>query len=238
MTIITRAAALEDAAHEVLTLRRSQQHGQALSRRTALIDQLAERVVRAVTARTTLAARLSETATSLPVAHAAAEQVQLWRTQLDEDVETALAGDRFQTLQAIVQRAAAELESDARSFWQRYTAQVTPETSADILTALEADNDARLAVRRIRSLAETLSRLRERDIPTEDDIATYARTASEIREAWETLDVVSLDPEVVAFLRGANGDRGAPLSALTPTVMAWLMDRGATTHYAIRPAER
>lgn len=236
--ITDRASALGELAGEVLTLRKSQQHGQALARRRELVDNLAVRAAAASGARQVLASRLDESLPPLPAVDAAVAQVATWRAALNDDVAFALGGDQFQSLQAVVQRAVAELEAAANLLWQRYTTSLTPETSDDVLAALEADADARSTVRQIRRLGDSLARLRERVVPTREEIAEYAAAAAEIREAWATLDVASLDPEVVSFLRGANGDRGAPLASLTPTVSAWLQERGASGHYVIRPADR
>jgi hypothetical protein len=238
MMITDRARRLEELAREVLALRRSQQHAQALARRREVIEQLASRASLASCARRALADLLDESPVVSPAVQTAAIQLSEWRAMLGEDMEAALGGDHFQAVQVAVQRAATDLENDAKVLWQRYTSHVTPETSDDVLTALEGDSEARGAVRRIRLLADALALLRDHQLPSVNHIAEYAAKVAELREAWENLDVASLDAEVVVFLRGANGDRGAPLGLLTAPVIAWLNERGAFSHYVIRPADR
>jgi ubiquinone biosynthesis protein UbiJ len=89
----------------------------------------------------------------------------------------------------------------------------------------------------IRRLAEVIRSLRERTIPNTDDIAAFDDAVSNLRAAWATLDVASLNDDVVAFLRAANSDRGASLSQLTGPVQTWLAERRLESHYVIRPSD-
>jgi hypothetical protein len=66
----------------------------------------------------------------------------------------------------------------------------------------------------------------------------FDKTTAELRSAWSTLDVAGLSEEVVTFLRAANSDDGAQLELLTVRVREWLEQRGAASHYVIRPANQ
>lgn len=235
--IVDSARTLKEIADEVSLLRRSQQHGQALVSRSRLLESLVARAELATGTMGTLAQRLGE-APSRPAQLATAlDAIDRWRAALDEDLGQALGGELFAGVQDSVERALKDIERRAASAWQRYTAQVTPETSAEILDALAADPSARSTVLSIRRLAEAIRSLRERTVPSSDDIAAFDDAVSNLRAAWATLDVASLNDEVVAFLRVANSDRGAPLSQLTATVQTWLAERHLESHYVIRPSD-
>ena len=122
--------------------------------------------------------------------------------------------------------------------WQRYAAQRTPEISTEVLTALEDDPRAAVTVVRIRHLAERLGGLRDRPIPSPEEQDEFDEATAQLRSAWSALDVANLSEEIVAFLRAANGAQGAPLIAFTQQVREWLEERGAVSHYAIRPADQ
>jgi hypothetical protein len=134
-----------------------------------------------------------------------------------------------------LERVLRDLERRGTGAWQRYAAQVTPETSPEILAALSTDPSARSTVLTIRRLAESVRLLRERQIPSADDIAEFDAAVAQLRAAWATLDVASLNEDVVAFLRAANSNRGASLSLLTSPVQSWLAERHLESHYVIRP---
>lgn len=235
--IVDEAKTLKEVADEVSLLRRSQQHGQALVRRASAIEALVARAELATTTVGTLSQRLGETPSRPAQLATALAAIDRWHAALDDDLGQALGGDLFAEVQDSVERALKDIERRAASAWQRYTAQVTPETSAEILGALAADPSARSTVLSIRRLADVIRSLRERAIPDADDIRAFDDAVSNLRAAWSTLDVASLNDEVVAFLRAANSDRGASLSQLTGPVQAWLAERNVESHYVIRPSD-
>jgi hypothetical protein len=235
--IVDSARALKDIADEVMLLRRSHQHGKALVSRSRVLESLLARAELAMRASTMLTQRLGEAPTrpaQLPNALAAIDR---WRDVLDDDIGVALGGELFAAVQDSVERVVKELERRASSAWQRYTAQVTPETSAEILDALAADRSARSTVLTIRHLADTVRNLRDRLVPSIADIAAFDDAVSNLRTAWATLDVASLNEDVVDFLRAANSDRGASLAQLTGPVQSWLSERRLESHYVIRPSD-
>ncbi len=135
-------------------------------------------------------------------------------------------------------KAVSELERSARSRWERYAVQKAPEISGEVLAALEADPHAGSTVTRIRHLSKTLGRIRGLALPSPAELDEFDQTIAELRSAWSTLDVASLSPEIVTFLRAANSDHGAPLELLTTSVREWLEQRGAASHYVVRPADQ
>ena len=235
--IVDAAKTLKEVADEVSLLRRSQQHGQALASRASALEAFVARAALATRTVDTLSQRLAETPSRPAQLATALGAIDRWRAALDDDLGQALGGDLFAEVQDSVERALKDIERRAASAWQRYTAQVTPETSAEILGALAADPSARSTVLSIRRLAEVIRSLRERAHPNADDIAAFDDAVSSLRAAWSTLDVASLNDEVVGFLRAANSDRGASLSQLTGPVQAWLAERNLESHYVIRPSD-
>lgn len=236
--ILDDAARLEALAAEVIALRLSQQHGQSLAHRKRLTEDLLARTRNAWTSSAAILQRLGEMPSSSPLFDAVLAKIIEWRTALDEDLSQALAGDLFTAFQDSAVKAVSELERSARSRWERYTVQKAPEISGEVLAALEADPRARSTVARIRHLSETLSRIRGRALPSPAEFDEFDRMIAELRSAWSTLDVASLSPEIVTFLRAANSDHGAPLELLTPSVREWLERRGAASHYVVRPADQ
>jgi hypothetical protein len=232
------AVRLETVASEVVALRRSQQHSQALARRNELLGALLQRLDTATPVGTALSSRLGEIRGSSPSFEKAVESITEWRLALDRDLEQALTGDLFGRLQAALDSAIREVEQRAATTWQRYIAQNTPESSPAILAALAADPDAQVTVRDIKRIGEAIRRLRELPIPTIQQLNEFDATVEELRAAWSKLDVAGLDDEIVAFLRAANSDAGADIELLTSAVSQWLEDRGASSHYVIRPANQ
>lgn len=235
--IVDSARELKAVASEVSVLRRSQQHGQALVNRLGLLEGLLTRAEVAVGTTRTLAQRLGEPWTPSAQTDAVVEALDQWRAALDDDLGAALGGELFAKLQDGVDRLLRDLERRATGAWERYTVQATPETSQEILSALASDPSARSTVLTIQRLAESVRRLRERPIPTAGEITKFDAAVAELRAAWSTLDVASLTEDVVAFLRAANSDRGAPLASLTAPVQAWLAERHLESHYVIRPSD-
>jgi hypothetical protein len=236
--IIEDAARLEQLAAEVIVLRRSQQHGQTLAHRRQLVDALLTRARNAWASATAVSQRLGEEQSSSPLFDTALDATTEWSSALDEDLGQALTSDLFTRFQASVDTAVRELERRATGTWQRYATQKTPEISEEVLAALEADPRAGSTVVRIRRLSEVLRRLRDDPLPSLEELGEFDRTTAELRSAWSTLDVAGLSEEVVTFLRAANSDDGAPLELLTVSVREWLEQRGAASHYVIRPANQ
>jgi len=234
--ILQDAARLEMLAAEVTVLRRSQQYGQSLAHRRQLVDALLTRARNAWSSNAVLSERLGEAQSSSPLFETALGKISAWNSALEEDLGQALTGDLFASFQASVGKAVGELERRATGAWQRYTAQKTPDISGEVLTALEADPRAGSTVVRIERLADALRSLRDRPIPSLEELTKFDEATAQLRSAWSTLDVEGLSEEIVAFLRAANSYQGAPVDLLTAEVREWLEQRGAATHYVIRPA--
>lgn len=235
--ITDTAVEVKELSAQVTVLRRSQQHGQSIVHRTELVDGFLSRARTASSSAMDLTERLHEPSASSPLVDTALTRLQDWARALDADLGDALQGDIFAQFQDAIEKAVRELERRATGMWQRYTAQSTPETSSEVLTALASDPRARSTVITIRRLAETIRRLRDVAVPTTGEIGEFNGAAAELRAAWATLDVAGLNDEVVAFLRAANSNEGAALSLLTPIVREWLAERKVEGHYSIRPTD-
>ncbi len=236
--IVVDAARLEALAAEVNLLRRSQQHGQSLAHRRQLTDALLARAQNAWASTAALSERLGEEPSSSPLFEIALTKISEWCSALDENLGAALTGDFFTGFQSATDKAIRELERQATGMWQRYAGQKTPNISVEVLAALEDDPRAGSTVARIEHLAERLLRLRDRPIPSPEELNEFDDATAQLRSAWVTLDVASLSEEIVAFVRAANGERGAPLDSLTTPVREWLEQRGAASRYVIRPADQ
>lgn len=234
--IVEDAARLETLAAEVTVLRRSQQYGQSLAHRRQLTSALLARAQNAWASTAALSERLGEEQSSSSLFESALTKISEWRSALEDDLGTALTGDFFTGFQASADKAVRELEGRANGMWQRYAAQKIPDISVEVLAALEDDPRAGSTVVRIEHLAEGLFRLRERPIPSPEELGEFDEAIAQLRSAWATLDVASLSEEIVAFVRAVNSAQGAPLDSLTLQVREWLEQRGVASHYVIRPA--
>lgn len=239
MRVITQEATeLKTLAEKVSTLRSAQQHGQSLAHRGQLVDGLLARLRTATAPRAGLLERLGEARSPSPIFDTALARVSEWGTALDDDLSDALSGDLFDRFQKAVENAVREFEQRTAAAWQRYAAKTIPEVSDEVLTALQDDPRGGSTVAKIRRLSDKLGRLRDRTIPTAEELSDFDEANAEVRSAWSTLDAESLDDNVLAFLRAANSDHGAPLELLTTAVLEWLEQRAATRHYVIRPADQ
>jgi hypothetical protein len=236
--ILEDAARLEILAAEVTSLRRSQQHSQSLAHRRQLVDALLTRARIAWASSAALSVRLGEEQSSSPLFETALTKISEWSSALEADLGAALTGDFFTGFQASTDKAVRELERRATGMWQRYAAQKSPNISVGVLSALEDDPRAGSTVVRIEHLAEGLLRLRDRPIPSPEELDEFDEATAQLRSAWVTLDVASLSEEIVAFVRAVHSEQGAPLDSLTTPVREWLEQRGSTSHYAIRPADQ
>lgn len=237
--MITEAAdALIAVSADLERARRSQRHGEALSHRNEILERLLTRAAHAHAATRSLATRMAEPTNTAPGVPAALEALRQWRLQLEADLPAALSGDAFTTLRTATERAVEQIEAQAHTAWCAYLAQTSPDVDTELLEVLNADPQAAVTVERIGVLSKIVRGFAELALPTAEEVDQYDAMVADLQSAWSMLDLSSLDDETVAFLRAANGEHGAALTALTPAVLAWLGERGLTDHYVIRPNAR
>jgi hypothetical protein len=165
---------------------------------------------------------------------AALEALRQWRAQLDSDLAAALSGDAFPTLRTATEKAVGQAEAQAQGVWRTYLAATASDIDTDLLDVLGSDPKIASAVQQIGVLANIVRGFAEMSLPTVEQIDQYDTMVADLKSVWSTIDLSSLDDEIVAFLRAANGDLGAALNTLTPAVQAWLGERGLAGHYVIR----
>jgi hypothetical protein len=236
--IADAADALITISAELQSAQRSQRHGEALSHRNDILQKLLTRAAQARAATRALATRMSEPLLAAPGLPAALEALRQWRSQLDSDLEAALSGDAFPTLRTAAEKAVGQAETQAQSAWRTYLARTSPDIDTDLLDVLNSDPQAGVTVQQIGVLANIVRGFAELPLPTAEQIDQYDTMVADLQSVWSTIDLSSLDDEIVAFLRAANGELGAALSTLTPAVLAWLRERGLADHYVIRPNAR
>lgn len=236
---------IADAADAVIALsadlrnaQRSQHHGDALTKRNEILRGLLTRASAARETITALSERLGGPPTPVNSMSTALDEVRRWRARLDSDVTEALDGDAFPKMRAAVEKAVGQGETRARDAWRTYLTRTSPDVDTDLLDVLRVDPAAATTVERVETLSRIVDGFAAIPLPTADEVAQYDAMVADLRAAWSTLDLSSLDDEVVDFLREANGERGAALSGLTPAVLAWLTDRGLVTNYVVRPSVR
>lgn len=233
--IVEAADALIAVSADLQSAQRSQRHGEALSRRNEILETLLVRASQTREATTALSARTGEPMPIAPGVSAALVALRAWQSLLDTDLPAALAGDAFPTLRAAMDKAVAQAEAQAQTAWRSYLTRTSPDIDTDLIEALGADPQAAATVNQIVVLSNIVRGFTELALPTAEQIDQYDLVVADLQTVWSTIDLSSLDDEIVAFLRAANGEHGAAVTTLTPAVLAWLGERGLIDHYVIRP---
>jgi len=122
-----------------------------------------------------------------------------------------------------VAQAAEKASLDA---WKLHVDTISESAPEEILTALAAIADYRSTVERIRSLQKRVSQLAQ-TVPSDPaaSIDEIKRLAAEHCEIWERMTAGGIPKDVIDFLR-ACGFEGALLGSFTPSIEAWLRERG------------
>lgn len=233
--IIEAADTLIALSADLQSAQRSRRHGEALSNRNEILENLLTRAAGAREATTALVTRMGEPMPTAPGLPAALEALRQWRSQLDSDLAAALSGNTFSTLRIATETAVGQIEAQAQNAWRTYLDRTSPDIDTDLLDVLNSDPQAAATVQRIGVLSNVVRGFAELPLPTAEQVDQYDSMVADLQSAWSTIDLSSLDDEIVGFLRAANGDHGAALTALTPAVLAWLGERGLAEHYVIRP---
>lgn len=118
------------------------------------------------------------------------------------------------------------------SVWAAWVRSQTPRVDEAELAAFESHPDHRATVERVRELANELKRAAETPATDPSGFAAVAELAARLRAALAQLPEVPA--EVRAFLAAANTPEGAPLSAVTPAVLEWLVARGQSETFRVR----
>lgn len=132
---------------------------------------------------------------------------------------------KYQFIDRLLSVATAA-QSASLAAWRRHVTENSEHAPEEILSALAAIPDYQSTVAKIRLLQRRVSQLAE-TVPADPASATQEikRIAAEHREIWEMLTAGGIPDDVAAFLR-ACGLEGATLGSFTPSVAAWLGDRG------------
>lgn len=122
----------------------------------------------------------------------------------------------------------------ALAAWRRHVAESSEHAPEEILSALAAIPDYQPTVAKIRSLQKRISELAE-TVPADpaSAIEQIKRIAAEHREIWKKLTAGGIPEDVAAFLR-ACGLEGATLGSFTPSVAAWLGERGLVHLFRVK----
>ena len=140
---------------------------------------------------------------------------------------------KYQFIDRLLSVAAAA-QSVSLAAWQRHVAENSEHAPEEILSALAAIPDYQSTVAKIRSLQKRVSQLAE-TVPADPASATeeIKRIAAEHREIWEMLTAGGIPEDVAGFLR-ACGLEGATLGSFTPSVAAWLGERGLVHLFRVK----
>lgn len=123
----------------------------------------------------------------------------------------------------------------ALAAWQRRVAGASQMASGEVLSALGAVPQYKSVVARIGSLKQQVTVLASSipaDVPAA--LAELDRIMRDYAAAWSGMTGDGIPASVVAFLRAAASDAGAPLAQLTQDVESWLETRGLLTLFRIK----
>ena len=131
-------------------------------------------------------------------------------------------------------KIASSLQEAANQAWGRYVRQQLPAVSGDLLDALSR-------VPALRPKAEHFRGLRDRALASAARAPSKAAEfdvievlIAQCNEAWRDLDARDIPQDVLVLFREAATPRGASLSRLTPSVLAWLEEHQLAEAFGIR----
>ena len=160
-------------------------------------------------------------------------RVKQARDSHQENPTLLIEDQRFWSLRGPLETWLSETGRALASAWAAYTTGALPPPLGGDEQLLRADpRTERGLVDRLLLWDRQLRVLAEKTEPTVDDLKQFRTILQARREAWSTVSIEA-DPEVIAFIR-ASGDRGAPLSLLTPKVKDWLERSHLTGDYVVR----
>lgn len=140
---------------------------------------------------------------------------------------------KYQFIDRLLSIAAAA-QNVSLAAWRRHVTENSEHAPDEILSALAAIPDYQSTVAKVRSLQKRVSVVAE-TIPADLTNATeeIKRMAAEHREIWEKVTAGGIPGDVAAFLR-ACGLEGAALGSFTPSVAAWLGERGLVHLFRVK----
>jgi len=155
------------------------------------------------------------------------ERTRTLRTAIEQD-PNAIGDPPFDLKYEFADRLYGLCEAAGQAMlqaWQAYVRDAAQSSSDEILNALSALPQFRQTIGRIRQCRMEIQSMFA-SVP--EDVAAGAKRIGELveaqRTAWAELSASDIPPAVIAFLKACGGD-GAPLSALSDDVRAWLEAR-------------
>ena len=133
-----------------------------------------------------------------------------------------------------ISRIAAAADQAMTDTWKAYVAKRADLGSNDLLSALAEVPQLRPAVTKIQRCRKDIAELGN-SLPTNPKAAVARMDAlvSEHNTVWATLSAENIPQTVISFIRTA-ADEGAPLTAYTDEVRAWLESRNLLNSFCIR----
>jgi uncharacterized damage-inducible protein DinB len=213
--------------------KQSEQLGVFTSRRKQ-IEELQARLQR-LTATAALLRREGIGTFSVGTAEPIGRLVAEFRTAYAAAPDTALAKS-FTQMQEKLVRVLEPLEKSQADAWTNYATEKLRTLPEELLSILQKIPAFAPTVNEVRSRAAALAQKSKTPPRSAEEFAAFQRALEEIDAAWRKLGSDNVPPEVVAFLREAVSQRGAPLELLTDSVRAWLVSHKVNPSFRIRLA--
>jgi hypothetical protein len=167
-----------------------------------------------------------------PAVATARSTVRLLLEGLERDPDRVLAGELLGDVEEYAKRAAADLETRATDAWSAHVDRLPP-PDAELYAGLRGQGEFANLVEQAERQDRQYEHLRKRKyLESEDLRREFVRLLRERTETRRRLPDIH-DNEVRAFVTAAAA-QGAPLAALTPTVLQWLESNRLAGGYVVR----
>jgi hypothetical protein len=176
--------------------------------------------------------RREQVAVESPAVATARSTVRLLLEGLERDPDRVLAGELLGNAEEYTKRAADDLETRATEAWSAHVDRLPP-PDAELYAGLRGQGKFANLVEQAERQDRQYEHLRKRKYLESEELRLgFVRLLSERDETRRRLPNIH-DNEVRAFVTAAAA-QGAPLAALTPTVLQWLESNRLAEGYVVR----
>jgi hypothetical protein len=176
--------------------------------------------------------RREQVAVESPAVAAARSTVRLLLEGLERDPDGVLAGELLGDAEEHAKRAADDLETRATGAWSAHVDRLPP-PDAELYAGLQGQGAFANLVEQAERQDRQYEQLRKRKYLDSEELRRgFVRLLSERDETRRRLPDIH-DEEIRAFVTAAAA-QGAPLAALTPTVLQWIESNRLADGYVVR----
>lgn len=231
--ILQRARRIRDSAASLRERKRQDYSRQVWTARAKALDECAVGIDRPRAVLEWLQDERREQVTvESPAVATARSTVRLLLEGLEQDADRVLAGELLGDTEEYAKRAADDLETRATDAWSAHVDRLPP-PDAELYAGLRGQGEFANLVEQAERQDRQYEHLRKRKyLESEELRRQFVRLLNERDETRRRLPDIH-DNEVRSFVTAAAA-QGAPLAALTPTVLQWLESNRLADGYIVR----